>query len=233
MNYFGTILSALILVWIGISPIQQVQRSAPTVRDVFAAANISDLRQYPDDFLNTPVTPSPGKKYFQASYHINPSAEAFYVISRDLKIVGELNGWELLTLPDESIVYHRNQVHFAPTHALEIAVFDPESRQDRVIYPPTPTEPVRQAFIDRVAAVYRERGEAWFREHNHHMDPQMFDSRLIGDPALDLRNQTITFTVQYGDPDNASDPLPFMERVRVTCSPISPPVRLRCHESRS
>jgi len=61
----------------------------------------------------------------------------------------------------------------------------------------------------------------------------MFDSRLIGDPALDLRNQTITFTVQYGDPDNASDPLPFMERVRVTCSPISPPVRLHCHESRS
>ena len=230
MNYFGTILSALILVWIGISPIQQVQRSAPTVRDVFAAANISDLRQYPDDFLNTPVTPSPGKKYFQASYHINPSAEAFYVISRDLKIVGELNGWELLTLPDESIVYHRNQVHFAPTHAMEIAVFDPESRQDRVIYPPTPTEPVRQAFIDRVAAVYRERGEAWFREHNHHMDPERFDARLIGSVTMDAAAKSIVFTVQYGDPENGNDPVPFSERVRVICSPIDSLDELTCVE---
>ena len=41
----------------------------------------------------------------------------------------------------------------------------------------------------------------------------------------------MTFLVQFGDPDNALDPLPFMEKVRVTCSSIDQIEKIECREA--
>jgi hypothetical protein len=208
----------------------QSQKDAPTMREVLAANGITDTGQYPDYFLNAEVTPRPGQRSIHFGYHINPSAEELFVFSRDLKLLGELYGWELLTLPNEGIVYHQSQIHFAPTHSVEISVFDPITRKSRQIYPPKPYQPIRKAFIERVAEAYKERGQVWFKEHNHHMDPEMFDSKLIVNLTTDSATKSISFTVQYGDPDNANDPLPFSELVLVTCAPIDRIEQLECRE---
>jgi hypothetical protein len=59
------------------------------------------------------------------------------------EIADPLCGWELAILPDERIVYHHSQIHFAPTHWLEVSVFDPTTLKEKQIYPPKPYQPVR------------------------------------------------------------------------------------------
>jgi hypothetical protein len=170
------------------------------------------------------------QRFIHRSEHINPSSETLTILSRDMKMIAQLDGWELVTFPNDTVVYHRSQVHFAPTHSLEIAVYDPVRRKDKLVYPPMPTQPVRQQFIDRVAQVYKQRGEAWFREHNHHGDPTRFDSMLVGDVMVDAAAKTFSFKVQFGDSDNVADPLPFTQNVQVTCRPLAPVEEIRCDE---
>lgn len=172
------------------------------------------------------------RQYIYLDSHINPSAGRLLVLSHDLKLRRALSGWRLAMLPDESVVYHQNQIHFAPTHSLEISIFNATNLTEMQIYPPKPYEPVRRRFIERVSQEYNKRGEDWFRNHNHHMNPELFDSRLVGDVTLD-GSGTMSFLVQFGDPDNALDPLTFTERVRVTCSPTGQIQRLQCHEARA
>jgi hypothetical protein len=133
-------------------------------------------------------------------------------------------------LPDETVVYYRSQIHFAPTHSLEISVFNPVTRIEKQIYPPKPYQAVRKAFVDRVARAYEERGEEWFSRYNHHMNPELFDSALEGEITLDPAARSFSFRVRFGDPDNARDPLAFSERVAVTCGPTDRIDRLQCRE---
>ena len=85
------------------------------------------------------------QRFIHRSEHINPSAETLKILSPDMKVIAELDGWELSTLPNETVIYHRSQVHFAATHSLEIAVYDPVRRKDKLIYPPMPIQPVRRS----------------------------------------------------------------------------------------
>ena len=170
------------------------------------------------------------QRFIHRSEHINPSAETLTILSRDMKVIAELDGWELATLPNDTVIYHRSQTHFAPTHSLEIAAYDPVRKKDKLIYPPMPIQPVRRQFIDRVAQVYKQRGEAWFREHNHHGDPTRFDSMLVGDVMVDAAAKMFSFKVKFGDPDNIADPLPFSEDVKITCKPLAPVEQMKCIE---
>ena len=204
---------------------------APTFRTLLAGSGSTDISLVSDSCLDIEVAPKGAERYLHVGCHINPSAEQLFVFSRDGKLKGALYGWELVTLPDDKIVYHDSEVHFAPTHSLGISVFDPANGSDKKIYPPMPCQPVRWAFIARVAEVYKARGDDWFRQHNHNGNPELFDSRLEGDVAFDATHRAISFTVRYGDPDNGNDPLPFTELVNVTCSPLASLEQLRCVES--
>jgi hypothetical protein len=215
-----------------IACLQSGANAPPTIGQALKANGVPDLGTYPDQFLNTPLTSDqPGQRYIRAAHHINPSSQRTFLFSRDFKLVGTLEGWELLTLPDESVVFHRNQIHFAPTHALEIAVFNPSTGREISIYPPRPNQAVRAAFVARVAGVYQRRGRDWFRKNNHHMDPEQFDSALVGDLTLDPSGDAVVFTVRYGDPANAKDPLPFTQRVSVRCAPVKVVERMGCGET--
>ena len=74
------------------------------------------------------------------------------MFSRNAELKGVLFGWNLATFPNNFIVYHNSEVHFAPTHSPGISIFDPATRSDKKIYPPMPYSEVRSAFIARVAA---------------------------------------------------------------------------------
>jgi hypothetical protein len=265
-------------------PAAQPAKAWPTLRDVLAQHDVSDVRRLPPDLLNLAVTGYAVDDddrevlaaFFQADgtlhvalldratsrwrhatvsvddaagagnsivdtkrtarfiyldSHINPSAGRTIVLTRDLKLRRALYGWSIATLPDDTIVVHHSQIHFAPTHSLELSAFNAATLKERQIYPPKPYQAVRKAFIDRVAEAYRARGEEWFNRHNHHMDPERFDSRLDGPVAFDAAAKSVSFRVLFGDPDNANDPLPFTERVTVTCGPTDRIDRLECRET--
>jgi hypothetical protein len=210
------------LTWTAVPPSAE-QR--PTLRDALAGA--VDLRDFDETFLNSRLPdPEPGRRFVPIDVHINPSAGRLLVFANDFTFVGELWGWQLTALPGDLIVYHKNQVHFAATHSLEIGVFDPHRKIDRQIYPPLETGEVRRAFIARVDQAYRARGEDWFRLKNHPMDPEQFDSKLVGSIGVDSLAESMTFRVSFG----GEEPLMFSEVVRVTCSPLAPVERITCRE---
>jgi len=224
-----TLLLLLLPIWF-VFDLRAQTGNDTTLRQTLTVNGIADLTQYSDEFLETKISFRPRERYARIPYHINPSAETLFVFSRNLKLVAELSGWELALLPDESVIYQRSQVHFAPTHSVELSIFNPDTRQDVQIYPPKPYQPVRRTFIERVALDYKRRGEEWFAKNNHHMNPEMFDSSLIGNVAVDVRSKAISFRVKYGDPENPRDPLPFSQVVNVTCAPIDDLKRLKCRE---
>jgi len=201
----------------------------PTIRDVLGPTHDSVV---PDRFLDARVPdPEAGRSFSHTSHHINPSAEITYVFSKDYKHVRTLHGWIRATLPNESLVYQRSQTHFSPTHAVELSIFDPIGMAERQIYPLRVASEVRKNFVARVAEAYAARGEAWFREHNHHMDPEQFDATLLGGVMVAPDGGSMQFNVRFGDPGNGRDPLPFSEQVLVTCAPLAPLTRMACRES--
>jgi hypothetical protein len=115
--------------------------------------------------------------------HITPSAGCTIVLGPELSVQKVLAGWFLAAFPDGSIVYHRSQVHFAPTHSVEIAVWEPRRGRDRTLYPMKPHGRLRLEHMARIATKYAD--EAWCRTRNHHCDPERFDESLVGDVAVD------------------------------------------------
>src|SRR5262245_3086520 len=210
----------------------QAERAPTTLRDLLHANNVNDLRLYPQDLLDAPITDEKRTlRFVHLGFHINPSAERLLILSSDLRFQKELYGWVVATLPDESIVFHHSQIHFAPTHWLELSVFNPTTLKAKQVYPPKPNQPVRRSFIERVSRAYQERGDEWFMRHNHHMDPELFDSLLVGDVMVNATAKTMAFTVRYGDPNNGNDPLSFTEFIRVTCGPIDQLALIQCREA--
>jgi hypothetical protein len=203
----------------------------PTLRHLLEASDPNAADLLPESCLSLPVTPKGVDRYILVSCHINPSAEQTFIFSRDGQLKGEIYGWVLVTLPNNIVIYHDSETHFAATHPLGISVYDPASGTDKKIYPPMPYQPVRQAFIQRVAEEYKSRGETWFREHNHPGEPDQFDSELDGDVKIDTAKSVIEFNVQYGDPENGNDPLPFKQLVHVSCGPLNSVQQIRCTET--
>jgi hypothetical protein len=153
------------------------------------------------------------------------------VLSRDLQLQREIFGSPLKVLIGAgTILFYNSQVHFAPTHMVELSVYDPARQRERKIYPPAQADTVRQEFVRRVQTAYASRGEAWFRQNNHHMDPERFDSDLMTSVVED-GGRSVAFLVQYRNPINdAGDPLASQATVVVTCTAMDQVERSACKE---
>jgi hypothetical protein len=141
-----------LMAWLALIGIVQAPAS-PTIRSILKAMQSTDIALLSETCLDTPVKPNGADRYIKVGCHISPSAEQLFVFSRNAELKGVLYGWTLATLPNEFIVYHNSEVHFAPTHSLGISIFDPATGSDKKIYPPVPYSAVRSAFIARVADV--------------------------------------------------------------------------------
>ena len=42
----------------------------------------------------------------------------------------------MLVLDDGRVVFHRSMIHFSPTHAAALALYDPVSDREEPVYPP-------------------------------------------------------------------------------------------------
>ena len=67
--------------------------------------------------------------------HSSPSAAPTLVLTETLSLKRQLDGWPELVLPDGRIIFHRSMVHFAPTHAGVLALYDPRSDREVNVYP--------------------------------------------------------------------------------------------------
>jgi hypothetical protein len=128
--------------------------------------------------------------------HLSPSAGCVLVLSQDLKVQASLYGWIVGHLGDDELVYHRSQVHFAPVHSAELAVYDLQSKHDIAIFPHKPFQAIRQARIAQLQEFYRTR-EAWCRENDDPCDAEEFDSSLEGEVISDQRGQALAFVISY------------------------------------
>ena len=145
------------------------------------------------------------EKFIYLDTHINPFAGYMVVLSKNLDFEGGLYGWSEALFDDETIVYHNSQVHFAPTHYAELSVYNPTTKINRKIYPLKPYQNVRLAHIRKVKAAYDKKGEEWFRNHNHHMDPELFNNHLAGKIVVNHRTHSLAFIINYDNTDYWSD----------------------------
>jgi hypothetical protein len=163
--------------------------------------------------------------------HHNPSASATWVLRRDLSRAGAFYGWIKELLPNELMVYEQSEIHFAPTHYVEISIYDPFAARTRQIYPVTGGTAVRRAFVARVKARWDALGQDWFMEHNHHGDPERFDSSS-GRFAVDWSAQSMAFEVSYDDFTGTADgKSAASERTIVSCEGLAHSATVHCGES--
>ena len=175
-----------------------------------------------------------GPRYLYLDTHYNPSAGGLIVLTRDLEPEAVLWGWFLFALPGGGVVYHRSQVHFAPTHPLELGLYDPVMGSDRVFYPSKPYDAPRLAFIGKMKGAYDSFGDDWCRRNNHHCDPEQFTSSWRDAWSVDLETGTAAFLVEFGDsfkrssshPDTSVPP----SRIVVVCRGVATPSRMTCTE---
>lgn len=149
--------------------------------------------------------------------HSSPSAGRLIVLTRALAPVQRLDGWLLRLVSNRWVIYHKNQVHFAPTHSTELWVYDATTGADRALYPRRPFGPVRRRYVDSTRALFAQVGEGWFRTRNHHMDPERFDSEMIDTLVSDATSAA--FIMRFGDA-RGGPPGTRVIHVMVTCRNI-------------
>lgn len=136
-----------------------------------------------------------GGRYFLDT-HINPSAGCVLILSREMKLEASLYGWLVGRLGTETVIYHRSEVHFAPVHPAEIALYDLRTRRDVTLFPPKPESPIRQARTQQLQTFYKG-NEEWCNKNNDPCDPVYFDSALEGEVATNEKEQALAFVISY------------------------------------
>ncbi len=149
-----------------------------------------------DECLGSVLRIAVSKEHVFLDTHINPSAGCLLVLSRDLKVRAALYGWYLARFGDDSVVFHRSEVHFVPVHAAKIALYDLKTKREITIFPRKPDQAVRAAQIARMKDFYRGRDD-WCNKNNDPCDPEWFDTSLVGEVSTVDRTHALAFIISY------------------------------------
>lgn len=128
--------------------------------------------------------------------HTSPSAGCILILSDDLRPIGTLYGWLVGRLGNDVLIYERSQVHFAPVHPTEIAVYDLRTKRDATIFPPKEPTPVRQARVTQLRGFYKP-NEEWCNKNNDPCDPESFDSDRQGPVVTHEAGGAVAFVISY------------------------------------
>jgi hypothetical protein len=139
------------------------------------------------------------------SGHDNPSAGKVLVLSRELSFQTALSGWPLATFDNDILVFHKSQIHFAPIHAAEIAIYDPHVGREEQIYPRKPFQEIRLRHIEALRKVYEPRPTEWFMQRNHPTDPEWFNNYLVGDVAVSDAQDALAFVIAFDHSEVRTD----------------------------
>jgi hypothetical protein len=170
-------------------------------------------------------------RFVSLDMHHSPSAGTTWVLRRDLTRAGAFYGWIKQLLPNELMVYEQSEIHFAPTHFVEISIYDPLAARSTPIYPIAGGSAVRREFVSGVKARWDALGEDWFRTHNHHGDPERFDSSS-GRFAVDWDARGMAFEVRFDDfTGTQSGESAASERTIVSCDGLARAATVSCGEA--
>ncbi len=138
---------------------------------------------------------------FLLETHVNPSAAYTLVLGDDLAYRDSIYGWPLAVFRQGLVIYQHSEVHFAPTHYVEVSVYDVSTKKRWLIYPRKPYSPVRESQIEKVRAEYARRGVDWFKNHNHPGNPELFDTFLQGEVAANEATHSLAFRIAFDNTD--------------------------------
>jgi hypothetical protein len=128
--------------------------------------------------------------------HINPSAGCILIVSKNLELETELNGWVLGHFDDGTIIYERSQVHFATVHPAEVAVYDEKTKRDFNLFPPKQDSPMRARLASELREFFSTH-QGYCQKADDPCDPETFDSELGEKIALDAQEHAVAFAVSY------------------------------------
>ena len=80
--------------------------------------------------------------------HRTPSAGGVIILNRDLEVVAELDGYGGDVLPNGTVMYRGNMVHFAPIHKQSVWAYEPGAKEADEIFP--------GAFVSRIGEQVRQ-----------------------------------------------------------------------------
>jgi hypothetical protein len=136
-----------------------------------------------------------GSRFFLDT-HINPSAGCLLILSEDMKLQASLYGWMLSHVGEDAVIYHKSEIHFAPVHPAEIALYDLRTRRDMTLFPRKPDSAIRRARTAQLAQFYKANKE-WCKENDDPCDPENFDSALQGEVATNEAEAAVAFLISY------------------------------------
>ena len=121
---------------------------------VWSTAQFSDIETEAQPDLKAPCLGSAvgiteAGDMFYVGLHLSPSAECLLVLSHDLTLKKTLYGWPVAHFSSGAIVLQKSMVHFAPTHPLELSLFEPASGKLTPIYP-SQIDPFRTDYVRRL-----------------------------------------------------------------------------------
>jgi hypothetical protein len=164
--------------------------------------------------------------------HINPSAGCVLVVSADLKVETSFDGWVLGRLNDDKIVFHRSEVHFAPVHPAELAIYDLAKKHDWTIFPPKTATPVRKAREAQLAEFYKGK-EDWCNKNDDPCKADEFDSDIAVPVVTNTAEGAVGVHVSYeqiqfveGDVQKPSGP----KDVLYICRHADEEAKVQCQE---
>lgn len=128
--------------------------------------------------------------------HLNPSAGCLLIFSDELRLEKSLYGWQVGQLGPSGIVYHRSEIHFAPVHPAEIALYDLKTGREEQLFPRRPFQAIRLARVAQLKDFY-DTHQDWCRANNDPCDPQQFDSSLEGPVVSDEPQDALAFVISY------------------------------------
>lgn len=133
--------------------------------------------------------------------HGNPSAGCTLVLTEDFVFRDALYGFFLGALDEKTVVFQHSEVHFAPTHYVEVAAYDLVQKKSTLLYPPKYGAPIRKEHVEKVRAAYKEMkrtGEC--RRMNHHCDPELFNCSLSSS-ALNPKTDSVILQLAFDNKD--------------------------------
>jgi len=127
-----------------------------------------------------------------ATTHLNPSAECTIVFSSSLDLKRTIYGWIVATTQNGISLIQHSEIHFAPTHPVELSVYDHARNTLVQVFPPK-GDPFRSKFI---RYLNDNRDLSWCEEFNSHCDPERFGADL-GEVRAGIESNSFAFYITF------------------------------------
>ncbi len=123
--------------------------------------------------------------------HLTPSAGCTIILTPKLDLKRVLYGWIAANTYSLALLQH-SEIHFAPTHPVELSVYDFATDKLQQIYPPAHSA-IREEYKKVLQA---NLSMDWCQQNNSHCDPQLFGADL-GEVAANDQAQAFAFDIKF------------------------------------